>query len=39
MAYGGRGISYFTYWGPPEYNGLYVDGKRKVPLLSAVAAL
>ena len=27
MAYGGRGISYFTYWGPPAYNGLYVDGK------------
>ena len=27
LAYGGRGISYFTYWGPPEYNGLYVDGK------------
>jgi len=38
MAYGGRGISYFTYWGPPEYNGLYVDGKP-MPLLSAVAAL
>jgi len=30
MAYGGRGISYFTYWGPPEYNGLYVDGKPSV---------
>jgi hypothetical protein len=27
MAYGGHGISYFTYWGPPAYNGLYVDGK------------
>ncbi len=38
MAYGGRGISYFTYWGPPEYNGLYVDGKPR-PLLGAVAAL
>jgi len=27
MAYGGRGISYFTYWGPARYNGLYQDGK------------
>jgi hypothetical protein len=32
MAYGGRGISYFTYWGPPEYNGLYVDGKPSARL-------
>lgn len=38
MAYGGRGISYFTYWGPPAYNGLYVDGKP-MPLLKAVTAL
>jgi hypothetical protein len=38
MAYGGRGISYFTYWGPKEYNGLYVDGKP-MPLLNDVAAL
>lgn len=38
MAYGGRGISYFTYWGPPEYNGLYVDGKP-MPLLKDVVAL
>lgn len=38
MAYGGRGISYFTYWGPRDYNGLYVDGKPR-PLLGAVAAL
>jgi hypothetical protein len=38
LAYGGRGISYFTYWGPPEYNGLYVDGKP-MPLLTPVAAL
>jgi hypothetical protein len=38
MAYGGRGISYFTYWGPPAYNGLYVDGKP-MPLLGPVAAL
>lgn len=38
MAYGGRGISYFTYWGPPAYNGLYVDGKP-MPLLNDVVAL
>jgi hypothetical protein len=38
LAYGGRGISYFTYWGPPAYNGLYVDGKP-APLLKDVAAL
>jgi len=38
MAYGGRGISYFTYWGPPAYNGLYVDGKP-MPLLQPVIAL
>lgn len=38
MAYGGRGISYFTYWGPPAYNGLYVDGKP-MPLLTNVVAL
>ena len=38
MAYGGRGISYFTYWGPPSYNGLYQDGKP-APLLGPVVAL
>jgi hypothetical protein len=38
MAYGGRGISYFTYWGPPAYNGLYVDG-APMPLLTNVVAL
>ncbi len=38
MAYGGRGISYFTYWGPEAYNGLYVDGKP-MPLLSPVVTL
>ena len=38
MAYGGRGISYFTYWGPPAYNGLYQDGKP-APLLEPVVAL
>jgi len=38
MAYGGRGISYFTYWGPKAYNGLYQDG-RPAPLLKPVVAL
>ncbi len=38
MAYGGRGISYFTYWGPAAYNGLYIDGKA-APLLEPVVAL
>jgi hypothetical protein len=38
MAYGGRGISYFTYWGPSAYNGLYQDG-NPAPLLRPVAAL
>ncbi len=38
MAYGGRGISYFTYWGPAKYNGLYQDGKP-APLLAPVVAL
>ena len=38
MAYGGRGISYFTYWGPKSYNGLYQDGKP-APLLKDVVAL
>ncbi|HOX03141.1 MAG TPA: hypothetical protein P5555_11860 [Candidatus Paceibacterota bacterium] len=38
MAYGGRGISYFTYWGPLAYNGLYQDG-QPAPLLETVAAL
>lgn len=38
MAYGGRGISYFTYWGPAAYNGLYVDGKP-MPLLKDAVTL
>jgi hypothetical protein len=38
LAYGGRGISYFTYWGPPAYNGLYQNGTPS-PLLPAVVAL
>ena len=27
LAYGGRGISYFVYWGSAKYRGIYVDGK------------
>jgi len=38
LAYGGRGISYFLYWGPKSYGGLYQDGKR-TPLALDVAAL
>ena len=38
MAYGGRGISYFTYWGPKSYNGLYQEG-QPAPLMKDVAAL
>ena len=38
LAYGGRGISYFTYWGPKDYNGLYQDG-QPAPLLQPVTAL
>ena len=35
LAYGGRGISYFTYWGPASYNGLYKDGERTPLALDA----
>lgn len=38
MAYGGRGISYFTYWGPESYGGLYRDGKAS-PMAGEVAAI
>jgi hypothetical protein len=38
LAYGGRGISYFVYWGPASYGGLYQDGKR-MPLALAAAKL
>ena len=38
MAYGGRGISYFTYWGPEAYGGLYRDGKAS-PMAREVAAI
>lgn len=29
LAYGGRGISYFLYWGPKRYGGIYQDGKQR----------
>lgn len=38
LAYGGRGISYFLYWGPTSYGGLYQDGKP-TPLVDSVAVL
>jgi hypothetical protein len=38
MAYGGRSISFFTYWGPKAYNGLYQDGQA-MPLLQSVVVL
>lgn len=27
IAYGGKGIAYFLYWGPTKYGGIYQDGK------------
>jgi hypothetical protein len=38
LAYGGRGISYFLYWGPPAYGGLYQGGVR-TPLVDTVTSL
>jgi hypothetical protein len=38
LAYGGRGISYFVYWGPASYRGLYCDGKA-TPLAADAAKL
>lgn len=38
MAYGGRGISYFLYWGSKDQGGLYQDGKAS-PLSRDAAAL
>lgn len=38
LAYGGRGISYFTYWGPESYGGIYRDG-QPAPHAKDVAAL
>ena len=38
LAYGGRGISYYLYWGPSAYGGIYQDGKR-TSLIDAIAPL
>lgn len=35
LAYGGMGISYFLYWGPVSYGGLYQDGKQTPLALDA----
>jgi hypothetical protein len=38
LAYGGKGFSYFLYWGPKAYGGLYQDG-RPTALIKAVSLL
>ena len=38
MAYGGRGLSWFLYWGPVSYGGMYQEGKR-MPLADFGAAI
>jgi len=38
ILYGGRGISYFTYWTQSQFNGLYQDG-HPGPLMPAVVTL
>jgi len=38
LAYGGRGLSYFVYWGSASYRGLYADGKP-TPLAPEAAKL
>ncbi len=38
MAYGARGISYFLYWGPESYGGIYRDG-TPTPMVKEIAAL
>jgi hypothetical protein len=39
LAYGGRGISYFLYWGPKSYMGIYRDGKPTESLLTPIVQL
>lgn len=39
LAYGGRGISYFLYWGPTKYGGIYQDGKPSKALLEPIVEL
>ena len=38
LAYGGKGLSWFTYYGPVEYGGQYQDGKR-MPIADDVAGV
>lgn len=38
LAYGGRGISYFLYWGPEKWGGFYREGKS-VPVDAALPRL
>ncbi len=38
LAYGARGISYFLYWGPAKYGGLYQDGKP-ISLIESVSKI
>lgn len=38
LAYGARGISYFLYWGPAKFGGLYRDGQA-TPLVKDIAKL
>ncbi len=38
MAYGAKGISWFLYWGPKSYGGLYQDGNR-MPIADQVARI
>lgn len=39
LAYGGRGISYFLYWGPASYKGIYRDGKPVMEMLAPIIQL
>lgn len=39
LAYGGRGISYFLYWGPKKYGGMYEDGLPNDTLLLPIRQL
>lgn len=39
LAYGGKGISYFLYWGPSRYGGIYQDGKVCHELLEPIVQL
>jgi hypothetical protein len=38
LAYGGRGISYYIYWGPEAEGGIYRDGKPS-PLAKDIAVI